>query len=252
MGVHAAQPARSGYVRRSRSGGTLPGRTVAETGRFRVLVVEDSAELAEERVRELRRQGYVASRVESGAKALSAHTQADLVLLDLDLPDIDGLEVCRLIREVDDKPIVSLTARDNELDRVLALQAGADDCVVVSCGLREIMARIEAVLRRVYPRPEREPVLSVGPLRIDGATREIRLHGEPVDVTAKEFELLHMLAANSESVVSRKELMARVWGSRWGDSSRTIDTHVRSLRAKLGSHGWIITVRGVGYRMGRG
>ncbi|MEU3031679.1 response regulator transcription factor [Streptomyces incarnatus] len=224
----------------------------AQPDTTRVLVVGDDVGGAEARVRGLRRQGFQARSVDTGAEALSAHQQADLVLLDLDLPDIDGLEVCRSIREAGDKPIISVTARDTELDRVLALQAGADDCVVTSCGEREMLARIEAVLRRARPRSERSRPLSLGPLCIDGRTREVRLDGRPLNVTAKEFELLRTLAATPESVISRKELMARVWETTWADSSRTIDTHVRSLRAKLGAHSWIITVRGVGYRMGHG
>lgn len=113
-------------------------------------------------------------------------------------------------------------------------------------------ARIEAVLRRSHPQPEPTRSISLDPLHIDVGTREARLHGEPVNLTGKEFELLHILAANPESVISRRELMARVWDTNWADSSRTIDTHVSSLRAKLGASRWIITVRGVGYRMGRG
>ncbi|QYX78362.1 response regulator transcription factor [Streptomyces akebiae] len=224
----------------------------AQPDTTRVLIVGDDADAAEARARELRRQGYHAQSVVTGAEALNAHQQADLVLLDLDLPDIDGLEVCRSIRQAGDKPIISVTARNTELDRVLALQAGADDCVVTSCGEREMLARIEAVLRRARPRTERSRPLCLGPLHIDSRTREVRLHDRPVNVTAKEFELLHTLAATPESVISRKELMARVWETGWADSSRTIDTHVRSLRAKLGTHSWIITVRGVGYRMGHG
>jgi len=218
----------------------------------RVLVVGDDVAVAEARVRELRRKGYLATIVDTGAEALNAHQQSDLVLLDLDLPDIDGLEVCRSIRQAGDKPIISVTARNTELDRVLALQAGADDCVVTSCGEREMLARIEAVLRRARPRPEPSRTLVVGPLHIDSRTRQVRLHGSQVNVTSKEFELLHILASHPEDVIPRKELMARVWKTRWTDSSRTIDTHVRSLRAKLGNASWIITVRGVGYRMGSG
>ncbi|GAA2273403.1 response regulator transcription factor [Kitasatospora cystarginea] len=217
----------------------------------RVLVVEDDATEAETRVRDLRRQGYSARSVDTGAEALMAHQQSDLVLLDLDLPDIDGLEVCRQIREAGDKPIISVTARDTELDRILALQAGADDCVVTSCSPREMTARIRALLRRAYPRSDPARTVVLDPLRIDNRTREVRLRGEPVSLTAKEFELLHVLAASPESVLSRKELMARVWDTDWSDSSRTIDTHVSGLRAKLGST-WIITVRGVGYRIGHG
>ncbi len=219
---------------------------------IRVLVVEDDAAAAETRVRDLRRQGYSASSVDTGAEALRAHQHSDLVLLDLDLPDLDGLEVCRLIRAAGDKPIISFTARDTELDRILALQAGADDVVVTSTSLREMTARIKAVLRRANPHPEPTRTIVLDPLHIDGRTREVRLRGAPVNLTAKEFELLLILAANPENVLSRKQLMAQVWDTDWADSSRTIDTHVSSLRSKLGASSWIITVRGVGYRIGHG
>ncbi|MFE9428608.1 response regulator transcription factor [Kitasatospora sp. NPDC006697] len=217
-----------------------------------VLVVEGTAATAGARVRELLRQGYAASAVATGTEALAAHQQADLVLLDLDLPDIDGLEVCRLIRRSGDKPVISISGRDTELDRVLALQAGADDCVVASCGTRELLARIQAVLRRAHPRAPAPPTISLTPLQIDAGTREVRLHGNQVTLTAKEFDLLHTLAAEPGNVLSRKELMARIWGTTWAAaSSRAIDTHVSNLRAKLGEK-WIITVHGVGYRLGRG
>ncbi|MBC7270170.1 MAG: response regulator transcription factor, partial [Streptomyces sp.] len=137
-----------------------------------------------------------------------------------------------------------------ELERVLALKAGADDCVAKSWGSRELVARIEAVLRRNRFPSTVSQTISLRPLHIDRRTREVRVRDRLVDVTSKEFELLCTLAANPQTVVSRKELMARVWGSDWSGASRTIDTHVSSLRAKLGSSGWIITVRGVGYRMG--
>ncbi|MET9935145.1 MULTISPECIES: response regulator transcription factor [unclassified Streptomyces] len=225
---------------------------VTEALKVRVLVVEGDGAAAEARVRYLRRQGYSATSVNTGEEALRAHRHADLIVLDLDLPDIDGLEVCRAIREEGDKPVISITARDTELDRVLALQAGADDCVLISCGVREMTARIEALLRRTHARSEPTRSISVGPLHIDGKTREVRLHGRAVSLTAKEFELLHILASGSENVISRKELMDRVWDTSWADSSRTIDTHVSSLRAKLGASTWIITIRGVGYRMGHG
>ncbi|MFC8720372.1 response regulator transcription factor [Kitasatospora sp. NPDC057198] len=217
-----------------------------------VLVVEGIAATAGARVRELLRQGYAASAVATGTEALAAHQQADLVLLDLDLPDIDGLEVCRRIRLGGAKPVISISGRDTELDRVLALQAGADDCVLASCGNRELLARIEAVLRRARPRAPASPALSLTPLQIDAGTREVRLRGSQVTLTAKEFDLLHALAAEPGSVLSRKELTARIWGTTWAAaSSRAIDTHVSNLRAKLGEK-WIITVHGVGYRLGRG
>jgi DNA-binding response OmpR family regulator len=215
-----------------------------------VLVVEQDTSTAEAMVRDLRRQGYTALSVDTGARALRLYRDADLILLSLELPDIDGLEVCQSLRAESDIPMIAFTGVDEELERVLALKAGADDCVAKSWGFREIGARIEAVLRRTRPRSPLSDTISLRPLHIDPHTREVRLHDRLVDVTSKEFELLYTLAANPQNVLSRKELMAKVWGSNWSRASRTIDTHVSSLRAKLGSSGWIITVRGVGYRMG--
>ncbi|MFD9499631.1 response regulator transcription factor [Streptomyces sp. NPDC060035] len=215
-----------------------------------VLVVERNASAAEAMVNDLRRQGYTARSVGTGARALRACGDADLVLLSLDLPDIDGLELCRSLGNGSDTPLIAVTDVDNELERVLALKAGADDCVVKSWGFREIGARIEAVLRRARPRPALLDAISLRPLHIDPRTREVHLHNRLIDVTSKEFELLYTLATTPETVVTRKELMEKVWGSSWAHPSRTIDTHVSSLRAKLGHSCWIHTVRGVGYRMG--
>ncbi|MFD4690132.1 response regulator transcription factor [Streptomyces sp. NBC_00683] len=215
-----------------------------------VLVVERNASAAEAMVSDLRRQGYTARGVGTGARALQACADADLVLLSLNLPDIDGLELCRSLRKDNDTPLIAITDADDELERVLALKAGADDCVVKTWGFREISARIEAVLRRSRPRPSLLDAISLSRLHIDPRTREVRLHNRLIDVTSKEFELLYTLAATPETVVTRRELMERVWGSSWGHPSRTIDTHVSSLRAKLGHPCWIHTVRGVGYRMG--
>jgi DNA-binding response OmpR family regulator len=217
-----------------------------------VLVVERDAAAAEATERDLRRQGYTTRSVHTGARALRTYHDADLVLLSLELSDMDGLEVCRTVRRDGDIPLIAVTDEDDELERVLALRAGADDCVVKTWGFREISARIEAVLRRAHRAPAPEKTISLRPLHIDPRTREVRLHDRVVPVTSKEFELLYVLARNSETVVSRKELMAKVWGSNWACTSRTIDTHVSSLRSKLGSSRWITTVRGVGYRMGYG
>ncbi|MGW6919445.1 response regulator transcription factor [Kitasatospora sp. NPDC054939] len=217
-----------------------------------VLVAEAHAETAAALVRDLRRKGYEAEGVGTGKAALERLQNADLVLLTLNLPDIDGLEICRAVRAAGDTPLIALADGDGEVDRILALQSGADDSVRRSCGTRELIARIEAVLRRTRPHPAAPPSISRRPLHIDGRTRVVRMHERPVKVTAKEFELLYLLAANPETVLSRKELMARVWDCDWLDSSRTLDTHVSSLRAKLGAASWIITVRGVGYRFGHG
>ncbi|OKJ22555.1 transcriptional regulator [Streptomyces sp. CB00316] len=215
-----------------------------------VLVVEQDSSAAAAMVSDLRRQGFTARSVSTGERALRVYREMDLVLFSLELPDIDGLELCRDLRSGGDTALIAITDSDAELERVLVLHAGADDCVVKSWGFREVGARIEAVLRRARPRQDLPGAISLRHLHIDPRLREVRLRGRPVGVTSKEFELLYTLAATPETVVTRKELMARVWGSDWGHTSRTIDTHVSSLRAKLGSSGWIITVRGVGYRMG--
>ncbi|WP_308312711.1 response regulator transcription factor [Streptomyces sp. ISL-11] len=216
-----------------------------------MLVIESDARAAESLTQGLRRHGYDTDTAATGSKALQAYRGADLVLLDLELPDLDGLEVCRAIRVASDVPVIAVTARASELDRVLGLQAGADDYVVKPYGFRELMARIEAVMRRARPLgvPAAQ-VITSGPLSIDAGTREIRLGGCRVEVTRKEFDLLHLLASRPEKVVSRKQLMTQVWDDSWSRPGRTIDTHVSSLRGKLGSASWIITVRGVGFRFG--
>ncbi|MEW2623427.1 response regulator transcription factor [Streptomyces sp. NPDC048106] len=217
-----------------------------------VLVVGERAGAAESTVHDLRRQGYAARSVETGSAALKLHRVADLILLSLELPDIDGLEVCRTIRAAGDTPIITVTGRDNEVDRVLALQAGSDDCVTEACGFREVMARIQAVMRRARPRsPAGSRALTIGALHIDGGSHEVLVDGRRVDVTTKEFDLLRLLASRPAAVVSRREIMAEIWESDRVASSRTLDTHISSLRAKLGSGDWIVTVRGVGYRIGR-
>lgn len=217
-----------------------------------VLVVDEQAAITESVAQDLRRQGHDLNTVRTGTEARRAHQGAHLVLLDLELPDIDGIEVCRAIRAASDIPVIAFTGRDTEIDRILALQAGADDCVHKGVGRREVLARIEAVMRRAYPSLSTTQSISLPPLHIDGRTRSVHLDDRPVEVTAKEFDLLYALAANPQEVISRRDLMATIWQCDRPDSSRTLDTHVSSLRAKLGSGQWIITVRGIGYRIGTG
>lgn len=219
---------------------------------LRVLVVEVDAAAAETLTHGLRRHGHIADSVDTGTHALKKYQRADLVLLDLELPDIDGLEVCRAIRATCDIPIIAVTARGTELDRVLGLQAGSDDYLVKPYGFRELMARVEAVMRRVRPRPHTVRTFSHGPLHIDCGVREVSLDGRLIDVTRKEFDFLYLLASQPETVFTRKQIMARVWDTEWTRFSRTIDTHVSSIRKKLGASTWIVTVRGVGFRLGRG
>ncbi|MGW7022528.1 response regulator transcription factor [Streptomyces decoyicus] len=223
-----------------------------------VLVVQDASELADSLTRGLMRHGHEPISVSTGAEALEAYGSVEFVLLDLELPDIDGLEVCRRMRTLGDTPIIAFTDRDTGLDRALGLQAGSDDCLMKPYDFRELVARIDAVMRRARPR-EREASagasLTRGPLQIDEATREVRLHEELIEVTRKEFDLLHYLASHPGTVITRQRLMAEIWGDPMAHTlgsrvSRTIDTHVSALRGKLGANNCIQTVRGVGFRFG--
>ncbi|MCP3821486.1 response regulator transcription factor [Streptomyces sp. A3M-1-3] len=217
----------------------------------RVLVVESESQDADLLILGLRRHGCKAEQVRTGTEALQQYRKADLLLVDLDLPDLDGVELCRSIRAVCDVAIIVVTARDTELDRVLSLRAGADDYVVKPCSLTELAARIEAVMRRVRLQPfVPEDVITVGALHIDHRAREIRLDGRHIEATRKEFDLLYLLASRPGNVFSRRQIMTQVWSDPRAKPGRTIDTHVSSLRSKLGSSRWIATVRGVGFRFG--
>ncbi|WP_243754511.1 response regulator transcription factor [Labedaea rhizosphaerae] len=317
---------------------------------LRVLIVESQSDDATALARSLARYGHETFTVGSGATAIETYVDAELILLDLELPDIDGLEVCARIRAASDTPIIAFTG--GQLDRVLGLQAGADDCLDKPYGFRELLARIDAVMRRSrigvvgrsalpgtgastaprngaggagparplpngshdhgpnasaakpgvdehvlrhglpgpresveswhgpmpparkHPEPTGDPAgdagvarngangpkegtLTIGSLTIDTAFRQVRVRGKTVELTRKEFDLLHYLATNSDTVITRRRLMAEVWGDQSphaasAQASRTIDTHVSSLRGKLGEGGWIRTVRGVGFRFDNG
>ncbi|WP_197084902.1 response regulator transcription factor [Saccharothrix sp. ST-888] len=219
---------------------------------WRVLVVESDPRAAEHLVQSLRRHGHEAVWVDTGGKALRAYRSAEMVLIDLELPDLDGLEVCREIRAAGDTPVIAVTARGAELDRVLGLQAGSDDYLVKPYGFLELIARMEAVMRRVRPRPAVARPIARGALLIEAGCREVSVAGRPVDLTRKEFDLLHLLASQPDAVVPRAQIERQVWGNAEVSRSRTIDTHVNSLRNKLGAGTWIVTVRGVGFRFGHG
>ncbi|HET9115764.1 MAG TPA: response regulator transcription factor [Gaiellaceae bacterium] len=213
-----------------------------------ILVVEDEDAIADPLVAGLRREGYDVSRVATGEGALEA-SPADLVLLDLRLPDIDGFDVCRRLRERSRVPIIMVTARGEEADRVVGLELGADDYVVKPYGLRELIARIRAVTRRAPSLGGAGGVLRVGGLEVDERARRVTLEGRDLELTPKEFELLAELARDPGAAVSRQRLLAEVWQTSWYGSSKTIDVHVAALRKKLGDPGWIETVRGVGFRL---
>jgi two-component system, OmpR family, response regulator RegX3 len=214
---------------------------------MRVLVVEDEESIAEPLAEGLRREGFTVSVAATGAEALAAG-EADVVLLDLRLPDVDGLDVCRKLRERSDVPIIVVTARGEEADRVVGLELGADDYVVKPFGLRELIARIRAVTRRSAGRARAGPI-AAGPLRVDERTRQVHVDGEEVELTPKEFELLLALARDPGVVVSRRRLLEDVWQTTWYGSTKTIDVHVAALRRKLGDASLIETVRGVGFRL---
>lgn len=227
--------------------------------RGNILVVEDEEDLAELVAFNLRQSGYTVTTAATGAAALQQvqRGRPDLVVLDLMLPDISGTEVCRRLRaspETQRTPIVMLTARNEEVDRVLGFEVGADDYVAKPFSPRELVLRIGAVLRRASPGGSDEPgvgeVLVIGALEIDEPRHEVRVGGETVPTTALEFRLLLDLASRRGRVQSRDSLLERVWGYSPGIETRTVDTHVKRLREKLGaaSH-YIETVRGVGYRM---
>ncbi len=219
---------------------------------MKILVVEDEDAIAEPLAEGLRREGFDVDRVATGRAALDA-PEPDLFLLDLRLPDVDGLTVCRELRARSDVPIIVVTAKGEEVDRVVGLELGADDYVVKPFGLRELVARIRAVARRAGPRArgesESERPLVVGPLELDLRAHRATLDGREVQLTAKEFALLALLARDPGAVVSRARILAEVWNTSWFGSAKTIDVHVASLRRKLGDPGWIETVRGVGLRL---
>jgi DNA-binding response OmpR family regulator len=214
---------------------------------MRLLVVEDDPSISAPLVTGLRREGFEVQAVATGADALAAEGY-DLVLLDLGLPDIDGHSVCRVLRAEADVPIIVVTARGDEVDRVRLLESGADDYIVKPFGFRELVARVRAVLRRSSSTEERSEVIEHASLRIDTRTRTTELHDRPVALTPKEFDLLVALATDAGAVVTREELLRDVWDHDWWGSTKTLDVHIASLRRKLEPE-LIETVRGVGYRL---
>jgi len=221
-----------------------------------VLIVEDEPDIRQLIVFNLESEGFRCRTAANGLDALREVRSRipDLVLLDLMLPGLDGREVCRRLRAGEATaalPIIMLTARADEVDRVVGLEMGADDYVVKPFSPRELVARVRAVLRRARPGEGAAPMLSAGPLALDVARHVVTLHGRPLALTPKEFDLLHALLESAGRVLSREHLLRRVWGYARADEieSRTVDVHVRRLRAKLGDEGRrIATVKSVGYR----
>ncbi|MFD1080317.1 response regulator transcription factor [Micromonospora andamanensis] len=222
--------------------------------------MEDDESLAGTMVEALRRFGHDVEHVTTGLEALTALGKAEFVLLELGLPDLDGQEVCRRIRQQSWIPIIVVTGRGDELNRVLLLETGADDFVVKPYSMRELLARMDAVVRRgavgevgrALRVPAAGPVEEQrrhGPLQVDLRVRRASLHDREVTLTRREFDLLAVLLDDPGAVVGRQELIERVWDENWHGSTRTLDVHVGSLRTKLGDRRWIESVRGVGFRV---
>jgi DNA-binding response OmpR family regulator len=228
-----------------------------------IVVIEDDPNIADLLDLYLRREGFRVLQAGNGAYGLELVQRENprLVILDIGLPgDIDGLDVCKRLRSTSDTPVVILTARHDEIDRVLGLELGADDYVTKPFSPRELVARVKAILRRSGPNAgssassadgRKIPVtLHTGAVEVDPARREVRAAGQEVELTAREFDLLAHFAANTGLVYSRQQLLDAVWGTGWYGDERTVDVHVRQLRKKLGDSLPLKTVWGVGYRCG--
>lgn len=221
----------------------------------RILIVEDEASFSEALAYTLEKEGYDVTVAEDGVSAVDVFDQegADLVLLDLMLPGQPGTEVCRQIRQRSQVPVIMLTAKDSEIDKVVGLELGADDYVTKPYSSRELLARVRAVLRRhVDTDIDEGSMVSAGPVRMDVERHTVEVGGESASLPLKEFELLEMLLRNAGRVLTRGQLIDRVWGSDYVGDTKTLDVHVKRLRAKLepdpSDPRYLITVRGLGYK----
>jgi DNA-binding response OmpR family regulator len=226
----------------------------AEEQSVRVLVVEDSV-VFQKLIREaLEREGFAVTVASDGLEGveLARQLQPPAVILDLNLPGIDGLDACRRIRQFSDAYIVMLTARDDEVDKLVGLSVGADDYVVKPFSGRELVARVRAMLRRPRGGTPQHALRRIGDLEIDPLARDVRAHGRPVELTRIEFDLLDAMTAQPRVVFTRDQLLERVWGPSWFGDDHVVDVHLSKLRQKLGddpqSPRYIRTIRGVGYR----
>jgi DNA-binding response OmpR family regulator len=219
-----------------------------------VLVVEDEASISSFVAAYLKNAGFTVRAVATGGDALKqvAAEKPALVVLDLMLPDIDGIEVCKRIRQNSDLPILMLTARDDDVDKIIGLEVGADDYLTKPFNPRELVARVRSILRRATPeRAERESaVIQHGELVVDAGRREVKVGAEEIQLAPKEFDLLWELLDHRGLVLTRDQLLERVWGYTFAGDTRTVDVHVRQLRRKLGDASPIVTVWGVGYKVG--
>ena len=217
---------------------------------YRVLVVDDESDMRQLVGMYLDNFGYEWGEAENGKEALKKleTDHYDFVVLDIMMPEMDGLSVCKEIRKTSDVPIIFLTAKGEEWNRVNGLRMGADDYIVKPFSPGELVARMEAVLRR-YTKQEQQEEIQFGPILINEKSRRIEAGGEPISLTVKEFDLLYFLCQHTGQVFSREQLLEKVWGYDYAGSTRTVDTHVKTMRLKLGESGnYIQTVWGVGYK----
>lgn len=221
---------------------------------MKILLVEDDLSIAEGLIDGFPPSQFEVLHVESGQEGIESLSvvNPDLILLDLGLPDIDGTDVCRAIRAASTVPIIVISARNEEIDRVVALEIGADDYLVKPFGIRELIARIRAVTRRTggeAEESENAPRI-IGPLVLDIRTRKVTLNDTEVGLTQKEFDLVEYLTQDVGAVYKRSDILHDVWDTNWYGTGKTLDAHVASTRKKLGDPGWIESVRGVGFRFG--
>ena len=219
-----------------------------------ILVVEDEASIASFVSLYLKNAGYDVKAVSTGSAALTqvAAESPALIILDLMLPDLDGIEICRRIRKTSDVPILMLTARDEDVDKIIGLEVGADDYLTKPFNPRELVARVKSVLRRAAPERRRDESkeLRHGDLSINAGRREVKVGSDEIQLAPKEFDLLWELLDHRGLVLTRDQLLERVWGYTFAGDTRTVDVHVRQLRRKLGDASPIVTVWGVGYKVG--
>lgn len=228
--------------------------TTGDPQTLKVLIVEDDAQLAAATKRLLEQASFevaVCHDAESGLEQARA-LPADLVVLDINLPGIDGIEACRRLRTFSDAYVIILTALDSETDRVIGLSVGADDYMAKPYSPRELVARIRAMQRRPRASGEVIPAREFGALRIDPGAREVAVDGRTIELSRTEFDLLDTLAAQPRMTISRQQLLEAVWGEGWFGDDHVIDVHISNLRKKLGNPAYVTTVRGYGYRMGKG
>ena len=224
----------------------------------KILIVEDESSFSEALAYLLGKEGFEVSVAEDGRAALNTFAKegADLILLDLMIPEISGVDVCRTIRTTSKVPIIMLTAKDAEIDKVVGLELGADDYVTKPYSSRELIARIKAVLRRGVSDSELKgdlEVITVGPIRLDTARHQASINGNPIALPLKEFELLEFLMRNSGRVLTRSQLIDRVWGGDYFGDTKTLDVHIKRLRSKIevdsANPSLIQTIRGLGYKL---